>query len=259
MQQTTIPNNLFSDDCNKTLKVMDLKKTLLIIGMIGAINHVNAQSSAEMLNGAWEAESNNLRSVAIVADGYFSIATFSKNNFESTIGGSFEMRGNQAHATIEFNTADSTMVGRTEMVDVGVASDRITFNGMTWRRVDDGGPGELDGAWLFIGRENNGEITRREPGARKTMKILSGTRFQWIAYNSETGMFAGTGGGTYTTENGKYTENIEFFSRDASRVGASLTFDYDIQDNEWHHKGLNSRGEYMYEVWRARENLFVAR
>lgn len=60
------------------------------------------------------------------------------------------------------------------------------------------------------------------PGARKTIKILSGTRFQWAAINSETGEFFGTGGGNYTFKDGKYTENIEYFSRDASRVGASL-------------------------------------
>jgi hypothetical protein len=241
--------------------MMNLKKTLLMICMVGAVYQVSAQSSAEMLNGAWEAENQNNRnrSVAIVADGYFSIANYSDNNFESTMGGLFEINGAQVRATIEFNTADSTMVGKTETSNISIDNNRITFNGMTWKRVDDGGPGDLDGAWLFIGRESNGEITRREPGARKTMKILSGTRFQWIAYNSETGMFAGTGGGTYTTKNGQYTENIEFFSRDQSRVGASLAFEYDIQDNEWHHKGLNSRGEYMYEVWRARENLFVAR
>ena len=29
---------------------------------------------------------------------------------------------------------------------------------------------------------------------------------------------------------GKYTENIEFFSRDNNRVGASLSFDYEIKE-----------------------------
>ena len=60
------------------------------------------------------------------------------------------------------------------------------------------------------------------------MKILSGTRFQWIAYNTETKKFMATGGGTYTTLKGKYKENIEFFSRDNSKVGLNLEFDYEI-------------------------------
>ena len=87
------------------------------------------------------------------------------------------------------------------------------------------------------------------------MKILSGTRFQWIAYNVETKQFSGTGGGTYTTRDGKYTESIEFFSRDNSRVGASLTFDFSLEDGRWRHKGLSSRGEPIDEVWTKREKI----
>jgi len=81
--------------------------------------------------------------------------------------------------------------------------------------------------------DSNGEERRRTPGVRKTMKILSGTRFQWIAYNTETKEFFGSGGGTYTTQDGKYTEKIEFFSRDNSRAGMSLQFDFSIQNGEW--------------------------
>ena len=84
------------------------------------------------------------------------------------------------------------------------------------------------------------------------MKILSGTRFQWIAYHIDNKQFLGTGGGTYTTVNGEYTENIEFFSRDSSRVGATLSFDYEIKENEWHHsglRGLTARGRNFKWVW----------
>ncbi|MCK5105463.1 MAG: hypothetical protein KAR17_21715, partial [Cyclobacteriaceae bacterium] len=81
----------------------------------------------------------------------------------------------------------------------------------------------------------------------------SGTRFQWIAYNSETKEFMGTGGGTFTTKDGKYIENIDFFSRDNSRVGASLEFEYELKGNDWHHKGFSSRGDPIYEIWSLRE------
>ena len=63
----------------------------------------------------------------------------------------------------------------------------------------------------------------------------------------------GTGGGRYTTENGTYTEHIEFFSRDKSRVGAALAFNYELKDEDWHHSGLSSRGEPIYEVWSLRK------
>ena len=66
---------------------------------------------------------------------------------------------------------------------------------------------------------------------------------------------SGTGGGTYTTRDGKYTEIIEFFSRDNSRVGASLTFDFALENGAWRHKGKSSKGEPIDEVWTRREKI----
>jgi hypothetical protein len=126
-----------------------------------------------------------------------------------------------------------------------------------WTRIDNGGPGQLAGAWLITARVDDGQVKKRTPGPRKTMKILSGTRFQWIAYNSETREFSGTGAGTYTTMNGKYVETIDVFSRDNSRVGMKLEFDYSIKDGEWHHSGLSSKGEPVNEIWTKREKLGI--
>jgi hypothetical protein len=61
--------------------------------------------------------------------------------------------------------------------------------------------------------------------------------------------FFGTGGGQYNFKDGTYTEHIEFFSRDATRVGASLSFKAEINKGEWHHSGLSSKGEKIHEVW----------
>ena len=53
----------------------------------------------------------------------------------------------------------------------------------------------------------------------------------------------------YEFANGKYTEHIEFFSRDSSRVGASLSFVGKLENGEWHHSGLSSTGEKISETW----------
>ena len=66
-------------------------------------------------------------------------------------------------------------------------------------------------------------------GDRKTLKLLTGTRFQPMAINAATKKKIGTGGGTYTFADGKYTEQIEFFSRDSTRVGATLNFDGSVK------------------------------
>jgi hypothetical protein len=130
-------------------------------------------------------------------------------------------------------------------------------DGAAWTRTDDGAPGALEGSWLMTGRKRDGEISTRRPGARRTMKILSGTRFQWIAYNVETKEFFGSGGGTYSTADGKYTESIEFFSRDDTRTGRSLEFQYDMVEGVWHHIGKSTAGEPMHEVWNRRKELGI--
>src|SRR5690606_9122586 len=118
----------------------------------------------------------------------------------------------------------------------------------TWKRVD-ANEGPIAGVWRITGRKQDDKMGQMPLRDRRTLKILSGTRFQWVAINIGTGEFSGTGGGTYTFENGKYTENIEFFSRDNSRVGASLSFDGKIEDGDWHHSGLSSTGNPIYEIW----------
>jgi hypothetical protein len=67
--------------------------------------------------------------------------------------------------------------------------------------------------------------------------------------------FLGTGGGSYTASKGQYIENIMFFSRDNTRVGASLSFDFEIIEGAWHHKGLSSKGQPIHEIWVKRTEL----
>ena len=232
-----------------------MKNTLLTLLMLSVIG-----ISAQDLEGAWIMEDrddngNPISAVAINVNGFQAVAWYNADGeFVQPTGGSYYLEGDSVFREIEFDTRDSSWVGLTFGLKVEFEKDYVKVVDGIWKRIDDGSPGELTGAWLMSGRKRNGEIVERDTdGPRKTMKILSGTRFQWIAYNTETRQFHGTGGGNYTTENGKYTENIEFFSRDDSRVGASLVFNYEIQDGKWHHSGKNSRGEEMYEVWSPRK------
>lgn len=156
--------------------------------------------------------------------------------------------GGNVTFTYEFDTADPSRVGTSRTVAMADATKG-------WKRLDSGKPGALEGAWVMTGRVRDGQASTRKPGARRTMKILSGTRFQWIAYNVETKEFFGTGGGTYTTDDGKYTETIEFFSRDDARAGRSLEFRYDLREGVWHHIGKSTAGEPMHEIWDRRANV----
>ncbi len=222
---------------------------------------VSTGSFCQSLEGAWEAtikqDGRTVRNVAIFSKNH-QVATYydaETGAFISTNGGSWHLEGNQLSETVEFDTKAPERVGSTGVFEIELTENELRAQDvdMVWKRIDDGSPGDLAGAWLISGRMRDGELQKRDTNRpRKTMKILSGTRFQWIAYNTETREFMGTGGGTYSTIDGKYTENIEFFSRDNDRVGASLQFDYELKNGDWHHSGLSSKGQPIYEVWSLR-------
>jgi hypothetical protein len=209
--------------------------------------------------GAWRTQNEKGEIVMICSEKYFSAAVYSNNAFAGTCGGSYRIEGNTFIEVHEFNTMKPEMIGKEMRTPVEIKKDRIVFKenneNQDWTKVDDGMPGALAGAWLITGRMEKGSLNQITPGARRTMKILSGTRFQWIAYNVETKEFFGTGGGIYSAANGKYSETIEFFSRDQTRVGKTLVFDFSLDGGNWRHKGLSSKGDPIDEVWTKREKL----
>ena len=234
-------------------------KILLLLVTVFSVTLAPAQE----IVGAWEATSTSedgkeLRTVAVFSDGFQAFTTYAARTgaFVKTHGGSWKLEDNTVRETVEFDTANPERVGSDVNYEIELNGDELSLgdHSMKFKRIDDGSPGKLQGAWLMSGRVRDGETRLRDTdGPRKTMKILSGTRFQWIAYNTETKQFMGTGGGTYTTDNGVYTESIEFFSRDDSKAGLSLKFDYEMEDGAWHHKGFSSKGDAMHEVWSRRD------
>src|SRR5439155_12126996 len=131
-------------------------------------------------------------------------------------GGTYGVENNQIETKTEFNTEEKEMVGQSHsykfLIDTGKLTVDITdINGstITFTRIDDG-DGALAGVWRMAARMQDGKMSTIPDGPRKTVKILSGTRFQWVAMNTDTKEFFGTGGGIFTFTNGKYTENIEF-------------------------------------------------
>lgn len=216
-------------------------------------------------DGAWIIENYHIRNVNISEDAkgimliagdyyYWSLFDVKSNAFFAAGGGTFKKGGNTVEFTVEFHTLKPKLVGqRIVLIKKGGAnkwqltsSQGIYFD---MKRMKEKLDSPLQGSWIITERESNGTMTIVPEGSRKTIKVLSDNRFQWASFNSMTGEFFGTGGGTYSIENGKYTENIEFFSQDSSRVGLNLEFDYETDDVTWKHIGLNSRGEKINEVW----------
>ena len=233
------------------------------ITVISMLILISLYSYAQTPIGAWERyyddeNGNSIRSVVIFSEKFQSIAMYNAKSgeFIYSNGGTWELNDNMMTEKVEFDTANSERVGEIVTFEVKITNDSLSLPDANWHfsKIDNCTPGELSGAWLMSGRYRNGvKQTRSTDRPRKTMKILSGKRFQWIAYDSEKKEFKGTGGGTYTTIDGKYSEKIEFFSRDKSRVGMDLEFNYNIDDGNWIHKGKTSKGDPLHEIWQKRQ------
>ena len=238
------------------------KKTELII-VLSILISTCLYTCAQSPIGAWERyyddeNGNSIRSVVIFSEKFQSISMYNAKSgeFIYSNGGTWELSDNIMKEKVEFDTANSERVGNVITFEVSITNDKLSIPESDWHfsRIDDGNPGDLNGAWLMSGRYRNGEKQiRNTDRPRKTMKILSGTRFQWIAFDTEKKEFKGTGGGTYTTIDGKYSEKIEFFSRDNSRVGMNLEFDFNIDKGNWIHKGKTSKGAPLHEIWEKRK------
>jgi hypothetical protein len=224
-----------------------------LIGIVVLII-LQTNSFSQSIQGAWKRDLDTAIQYLTIVDNYFSIATFhvSEKRFIRSRGGTAVFLNEKMNGKIEFNTADKTEVGKDYSYSVKASVNSLNLDAenisLRWQKVDEASGG-LSGNWRITGREQDGKMIPMKPGARKTIKILSATHFQWIAINTDTGEFFGTGGGNYSFKDGKYTENIEFFSRDPNRVGASLSFNAELKEGNWHHSGLSSKGDKIYEVW----------
>lgn len=214
-------------------------------------------SQAQISSGVYISDIGNTRHELKKNGNYLihSVYETSPANFVKTLGGFYTVENDTLRMELEFNS-DFEKDGLKKLeIPFSLDGDKLIFHGepkITFVQVENMEQ-DLDGAWLFATRgPDEGQERRGEENPRKTLKFLLDNRFQWIAYNTDTMGFFGTGGGSFSSENGIYTEKIDFFSRDNSRVGAVLEFTYELKDGDWHHKGKNSKGEPMYEIWSRR-------
>ena len=216
-----------------------MKKIILILILITSTNSIYSQDEV------YSYIEKDIVNRIIIDKNYFLMTSFkfNSNEFIKTIGGFYEKKGKRFIVDLEFNS--NFRNDSLSKVEINKKSN--------WKKISLK-ENDLQGKWLMVGRIRNGKEQRRNlDRPRKTMKILINGYFQWIAFNTETFQFSGSGGGKYSTKDGIYTEKIEYFSRDNSRVGAKLKFDYELKDEEWNHIGFSSKGDPMHELWVKRK------
>lgn len=228
------------------MKRFFLSMTILLMSI--AVFAQNKQS----ITGAYLAKDGNTNHLWLFVDGYSSYIQYENNKYLSTWGGPFSNESNGIQVKVEYNDAKPDEVGQDKATAAKLSGNEIKMGNLTFKKQPSNKQ-DLDGLWRITGRKQDDKVSTIPRGDRKTIKILVDGYFQWIAINPAEKGFYGTGGGQYTFKAGKYTEKILFFSRDNSRVGAALSFDGEIKDADWHHSGLSSKGDPIFEIW-SRDN-----
>lgn len=233
------------------------KRVLSLIVILSTVT----VSFAQELNGVYfttsTTDSASTQQELKVHDNYLILSVYESSpaKFIKTIGGFYTVQNDSIKVKLEFNSNYENDSISELAYAYSLKGDQLVLQSASqsnYQRVAQKEQ-DLDGPWLFGTRgPDTGQERRGDSRTRKTLKFLMNGRFQWIAYDTNGFQFKGTGGGSYTAVDGKYTENIEYFSRDNKRVGASLEFDYEVKDNDWHHTGNNSKGQPMYEIWQRR-------
>ncbi|MEL6589077.1 MAG: hypothetical protein AAFQ68_03315 [Bacteroidota bacterium] len=242
------------------------KFTLLLTSALLALAFwsFTASPNASSIIGAWklvDASGSPEQTTWVFSEDYMAKTTFDIENkvFVGTKGGRYHTTGSAISELREFDTWNPENALNEQVYELvwGDDPDRLTVicgrckdkSKQVWERID-ASEAPLAGAWEITKRMQGGEMKEiHRSGSRKTVKLLSGTRFQWIAIDPNKKAFYATGGGSYTFEDGVYTENIEFFSRDSSRVGMSLSFQGNVSGDDWEHSGKSSKGKAINEVW----------
>ena len=219
-----------------------MKKILLFILLILLYS---CSSIKNDLSNVFELDKTEETIERLIIDSEYLVATeFNKTSgaFVKTYGGYYEIEGDSYKVSLEFNS---------DFEKDSIRSIELIKNN-SWRNISKP-ESLLQGKWVMSGRYNNQEFRARDTKLpRKTMKVLIDGFFQWIAFNTETFSFSGSGGGEYEAVDGKYIEEIQYFSRDDSRVGARLDFNYEVKEGDWYHSGLSSKGNPINEVWTLR-------
>jgi len=235
-----------------------IMKWIFLLFSVFSMANIEAQISPGVYHAQDSLNGLNLTHELKIDDTYFihTIYTSAPAGFVKTIGGFYQLEDNVLKVELEFNSNYEGDTTKSVELPIEIDDEGLVLTGDTNLKFkkDPDFKQALDGKWLFATRgPDEGQERRGESNTRKTMKVLSDGYFQWIAYDTETFKFSGTGGGTYTATDGVYSENIQFFSRDNARVGATLNFTYEIKGDDWHHKGKNSKGGPMYEIWSIRK------
>jgi hypothetical protein len=112
--------------------------------------------------------------------------------------------------------------------------------------------GKLEGTWELVSYKYvEGTPFRDVTKDHREIKLMTGSHFVWVSYDVRKKKPTSVGGGRYSLEADKYTEELDFADkRSEDLVGKPQSFKATIEDDRWLHSGVLSNGLKIEEIWR---------
>lgn len=219
---------------------------------------------SQTLNGAWRlTEVNNEpvehEVIKLYSNSYFTSAAYHKSSgeFIEAKGGTYSLDHLSYKEHLEIDSTEPEHSGTTVNHVAELNNGSLTIINLhtgvkeQWAKFDDADNYQMTTCWRIHKKLDEGDTDWRtiEYAPRKTLKMVTNSRYQVLALNSKTGQFVGSSGGNWSSNENTYTENVEFFSKDQSNAGRSLKFDRKFENGLWLHSGKDTKGKLMKEKW----------
>src|SRR5690349_7531774 len=107
------------------------------------------------------------------------------------------------------------------------------------------------GTWKCV-RARYGNSEMKDRTDQDIYKVFTTSRWSSVFFNKAEKKFDGAGGGTYSLQDAKYTETIEYYSWDSEAVGNTFTFTLKIENGMLHQSGtITYKGDpnYIVDEW----------
>jgi hypothetical protein len=110
---------------------------------------------------------------------------------------------------------------------------------------------DIQGTWKLISYNHVGDtILQTASPVVDRIKIINETSFCWLDVSASSNLVGSSAGGSYTYNNGKYTERIEYGSSGmVGYAGKDQVFNVKIENDKMYLSGSLSSGLRITEVW----------
>ena len=134
-----------------------------------------------------------------------------------------------------------------------------TINESVFKRLVDNGKNTnssfLLGSWSLVARKaffaGDSAEWVETPSNVTQLKHITPTHFSWVRFDMEAGSMVGAGGGTYSMDEDKYVELVQYVFGDISTLllGKKQEFTWKIEGDTFHQSGRLSDGLYIEEKY----------